>query len=353
MSKYLTALFCIPFLAYSIQSTAFNFQAPLHQQEMLLLHNKFIAQYKSILSNIKDENAWNTPGRETTHNHFFNTVETIIKGMETDSEFRRNFLNIRKESNLQKDSLDFPIIEFSDGQFKSLLQQRIKEFNFLIRYTQNFLKLPDTLQDVDLSRRILERGSSLPFSTLAKIQRAIEDTGLLKKYQKIVVSGAKNRCWLRSAWIALLEESFHNESFYQRLLFKIKQSAGEFDIKKQAYYWSYWVKKLKTMDERERWDVYNSQDFDEALSLYGRQMAYHLAGKNRDILNPDSAGSAYDSRSFFVYFNINVLQISLYGDEVSAPNYILGDAINAETILSEQYVLYGVPGHWNLLKKPY
>jgi hypothetical protein len=309
------------------------YQPPIRQEEIPSLRKMFERHLQEKKAQITSESNWNPPGREYTHEDLFSAVRSVFKSMKEDHRF---FLPRIVES-----------------AFYIEIDARIQEYNDLVLKTHHFKFIPNAT-DKESIQRVIEGSGHLPFAVLAKLQRAIDNTRRFENYDKIIVSGSHNRCWLRSAWLPILEEAFHNPVFYQRLLTKIYASGTEFALSKEASQWMRMIQKLNSLEEEKRMRMYNSLAFDTILSEYGRRLAYKLGGSyNTDILVPFNAGSSYESRSFFEYFNIDAMQISRSSTEdISMPNTMLGSSVDEETVFTDRYVLYGVPGHWDLLKKP-
>lgn len=91
------------------------------------------------------------------------------------------------------------------------------------------------------------------------------------------------------------------------------------------------------------------------MSHYTRELVCNLQGDscNRAILNPDTAGSPLDSQAILQYFDIDVEACSRDHHRFSRIRTLLPSSDSAGHMTTVyDYLLYGEPGHWNLLIDP-
>jgi hypothetical protein len=261
-------------------------------------------------------------------------------------------------------------IQESDGTI-SITKERTKK----TVYTPTHTKADAAVNEYENFRRkelqkleAKSAPSNFDLEQIEKEKEALARVEGFRSYLNETVSGYQNRCWLRSSWRVILEEAFYNEDFYTRLMSKIESSRniirlGNFIPGKSII--ERWIKIVKTLKEspEQRLAIMNTQEFDDALSDYGRNLVYSIMAKRgearSEILKPDADGNFLESREFFTYFNINAEVMSKdawnkylnIGVQFSRLGKMRGET-DRDTVFTTRYVLNGVPGHWNLLKKP-
>jgi len=262
-------------------------------------------------------------------------------------------------------------IQENDGTI-SITKERIKK----TIYTPTRTKADAVVNEYESFRRkelqkleAKNDPSKFDLEQIEKEKEALARVEGFRSYLNETVSGYQNRCWLRSSWRVILEEAFYNEDFYTRLMSKIESSRniirlGNFIPGKSII--ERWIKIVKTLKESpdQRLAIMNTQEFDDALSDYGRNLVHSIIAKRgvqprSNILKPDADGNFQESQEFFTYFNINAEVMSKeawnkylnIGVQFSRLGKMRGET-DRDTVFTTRYVLNGVPGHWNLLKKP-
>lgn len=284
-------------------------------------------------------------------------------------------------------------IQESDGTI-SVTKKRTQKTVYTLTSTKadSIVKKYEDFRRAELKKLEEKKSpSKYDFELIEKEKEALARVETFRPYLKEIVSGKQNRCWLRSSWRVILEEAFYNDDFYNRLMNRIEDSRkiirfgnyipGKLIIQR-------WIKIVKALKENpgKRLEIMNTEEFDDALSDYGRNLVYSLGKKSTDhgqdqILKPDSEGSFLDSKAFFDYFNIDAETMSAglknpsrFNKYIDTANYkvkvnvydhdfdFVDIAISRlgrmrgerdkDTIFTDRYVLNGVPGHWDLLKKP-
>ncbi len=245
------------------------------------------------------------------------------------------------------------------------------------RFARNKILYPKIENDLDLQNLIeafqslqtlvkpvdLALYSDLRDAPCCNLIKSLEELDSGKKYADYTlmqVSGAENRCWIRSSMRVILEEAFVNQKFYERLIEKIEKSGREsipefiikdFNILKDtAAHWQIVVKNLKEATFAERDLLFNTQEVDDLMADYGRKIAYLATGDN-ELLKTHTAGDFVATRSLFQYFNITVDVMSQSGIISPVQSIILLKNQNQETVRTDRLLMYGVPDHWNLLMK--
>lgn len=218
--------------------------------------------------------------------------------------------------------------------------------DFVLSQMREQRNLNGSFPALDAMEAAYDRSVVTHYHSILKNLHSLNEVNTYKQYIRERVSGEQNRCWLRASWRVILEEAFHNERFYKRVVEKIEGSIGEIA---DAEKWLGIIRRLKAQ-AKNRLEIMNTREYDDLLSTYGRALVYHLIPADANILRCNRDGNFLQTRAFFEYFNLNVAVMSESGGKLSMVGKMLTN-VDKDTVFTDRYVLDGVPAHWNLLRK--